>query len=83
MKPACVKCQVEMKTAQTGAIVITTAYDPPQPYEAYNADVLICPKCGIEIVAGYGNNPFARSGEPAIYAAAQDENAVFGHERAR
>ena len=83
MKPACVKCQVALKTEQIGAIAIFTAYDPPQPYEAYNCDIAKCPKCGLEIVAGYANQPFARSGDSAIYDAAQQDNVVFIHEKAR
>ncbi len=83
MKPSCVKCQVTLRSERIGAIAIFTAYDPPHPYEAYNCDIMKCPKCGVEIISGWANQPFARSGDKAIYEAAQQDNAVFIHEESR
>ena len=54
--PICVKCNLKMKPDTNGVTVLLMAYDPPQPYEAYAADLVKCPNCGIQVIAGYAFN---------------------------
>lgn len=51
----CTKCQVALKPVDNDTVVIETASFGP--YKVWNADTLKCPKCGIEIVAGFGQKP--------------------------
>ena len=55
MKLVCVPCETELKPKVNGAVVIETASFGP--YKVWNADVWICPNCGHETVAGFGNGP--------------------------
>ncbi|MCJ7826463.1 hypothetical protein MUP56_02510, partial [Patescibacteria group bacterium] len=58
-KMVCIKCECELTPKQSGVRVVEYFLNPPQPYKLWCADLWSCPKCGIEIVAGFGNNAFA------------------------
>jgi len=67
-KLVCVKCQTEFRSplGDIGVLVIETAHNPPIPYKAWSADVLKCPGCGAEVVAGFPDRPLARDEAAAI-----------------
>ena len=52
--PICVKCNVSMFPKKNGATALLMAYNPPEPYEAYSADLLECPRCHYQVLSGYG-----------------------------
>ena len=54
-KMVCVTCQVELRCETNGTTVIETASFGP--YKVWDADTWKCPKCGVEIIAGFGNKP--------------------------
>ncbi len=54
-KMVCVACHVELRPEKNGTIVIEMASFGP--YKIWDADTWKCPKCGIEIVAGFGKVP--------------------------
>ena len=54
-KMVCVNCHVELKPEANGILLIETASFGV--YKVWSADVWKCPKCEIEIVAGFGNQP--------------------------
>lgn len=54
-KMVCVSCEVELKPQENGVIVIEMASFGE--CKVWYADVWKCPKCEIETVAGFGNNP--------------------------
>jgi len=56
-KAICVYCQTEFKIIKTGAYVIDMFLQPPQPYKIWSADVWGCPRCGKQIVQGFGSKP--------------------------
>lgn len=56
--PICVKCNLEMRPDKNGVTILLMAYTPPQPYEAYDADLVKCPKCGVQIIVGKAHNAF-------------------------
>jgi len=58
-KPVCVKCQCELKPEWNG-IGVLDYFNPsdspePKPYEIWDADLWKCPKCGYELVVGFGD----------------------------
>ena len=50
----CKKCEVELQPKQNDVRVIEYFMDPPEPYKLWCADLWACPKCGYEIVTGFG-----------------------------
>lgn len=56
--PVCKKCQCEMKP-ETNGVGLLDMFQPsdapePQPYQVWDADLWKCPKCGAEVVLGFG-----------------------------
>lgn len=58
-KLVCLDCQVSYRIEKTGAFVLEMAYNPPQPYKLWQADVWRCPGCGRMTVAGFAESPVA------------------------
>ena len=62
-RPVCRQCNCEMRleTNGVGCLDMFRPPDPetPQPYELWDADLWKCPKCGVEIVGGFGSGPIA------------------------
>jgi len=56
-KLVCVKCQVELKPEHNGVKVVELFQRNEAIYKIWDADKWRCPKCGIEIVAGFGAQP--------------------------
>jgi hypothetical protein len=49
-----------MKVKRNGIELLEMAgAQNPQPYKLWQADLFMCPGCGIEIVSGYGQKPVA------------------------
>jgi hypothetical protein len=49
-------CNVEMRVARIGVDVIETAFNPPEPYRQYRADLYECPICSHQVAAGFGQS---------------------------
>lgn len=62
-KPLCIKCQTQFRVVKVGVTVARMFSDPPVPYNLTKADLLECPGCGTQIVAGYGKHPYVRHHE--------------------
>lgn len=56
-KMVCVNCHVEFRPEKNGTIVIETASFGP--YKIWEADTWKCPKCNVEVVCGFGQQPIA------------------------
>jgi len=56
-RPVCVKCEVEMRAEKNGVTVIDTEQD--KATQLWGADLWKCPKCGVKIVMGFGDKPWA------------------------
>lgn len=54
----CVKCEREMRPKKNG-IIVEEHSDHDKPYKIWEADLWACLHCGIEIIAGFGQNPAA------------------------
>ena len=60
---ACVKCRVFMVPKKTGVTVeegmpLTNQRDGPWgPYKLWMADLAECPRCGFELLLGFGRQP--------------------------
>lgn len=57
VQPVCVKCQVSMQPDINGVVVVEMSNNPPQPYRFWNADMWKCPRCGVQIVKGFCEEP--------------------------
>lgn len=69
-KPACAKCQRFLRPLQNGINVLegkpvisgarpgTSEEHLWEPYKLWRADLWWCEGCGVEIITGYGVNPF-------------------------
>ena len=53
-RPVCVKCEVDMRPEMNGVGLLDMA--DYGPVKVWDADLWKCPKCGIEVVAGFGSN---------------------------
>ena len=58
-KPLCIKCQTQFRNIESG-ITVVTMDGSNQPYELIRADLLECPGCKTQIVAGYAKDTYAR-----------------------
>lgn len=82
-RPVCSKCQVELRPTNNDAMVVDHAYDPPQPYKIWCADEWTCPKCGYQIVIGFGDSPIAHHFEPEfqpILSSIKAKNLILNFE---
>ena len=52
-RPVCIKCQCELKPEWNGVGVVD--YAEYGPYKIWDADLWKCPKCGYELVVGFGD----------------------------
>lgn len=67
-RPICVKCECELRPDENG-VGLLDMFNPsdkpdPQPYQIWDADLYKCPKCGYEVVVGFGNNAVAHHFDP-------------------
>lgn len=53
-RPVCVKCQLEFRCVKNGVSAVFMSGNPPQPYQIFDSDKWQCPKCGFEILSGFG-----------------------------
>lgn len=60
--PVCAKCQVDMRCKKNGVGVVDMA--DFGPCQVWDADLWECPKCGFQVVAGFGQKPIAYHYEP-------------------
>lgn len=51
-RPVCVKCQVEMRCRESGVGCLDMANFGP--YKIWDSDFYECPKCGYQILTGFG-----------------------------
>ncbi|MCJ7829346.1 MAG: hypothetical protein MUP81_06370 [Dehalococcoidia bacterium] len=60
-RPVCVKCEVELRPKKNGVGCLDYAYWGEEKKEErcqiWDADLWECPKCGYQIVEGFGVNP--------------------------
>jgi len=61
-RPVCAKCSCELRPEKNGVGVLDMAEFGP--YELYDADLWRCPKCGMEVVGGFGYNSISRHSDP-------------------
>lgn len=57
-RPVCPECQCEMRPETNGVGVLD--YNDNGPYAIYDADLWKCPRCGKEVIGGFGQGPIAR-----------------------
>lgn len=66
-RPVCKKCECEFRPEENGVGCLDmfnpSDHSEPQPYQIWDADLWKCPKCGIEIVIGFGQQPIAEHWE--------------------
>jgi hypothetical protein len=60
-RPVCVKCECELKPEKNGVQVVEIV--DGNPYQVWDADKWKCPKCGVEIMAGFGIDAWTHRGE--------------------
>ena len=56
-RPVCVKCNCELRPETNGVGVLDM--NDNGAYELYDADLWKCPRCGMEVVGGFGYNPIS------------------------
>jgi len=80
-RPVCAKCECEMRPERNGVGLLDmfNPSDKPdlQPYQLWDADLYKCPKCGCEIVTGFGCNAIAQHWEENDQLA----RTITGYER--
>lgn len=55
LHPICIKCECEYKPKKSGVYVELMA--KWGSYEVFMADLLECPRCGHQVISGYGDRP--------------------------
>lgn len=53
-RPVCVKCQVEMRCKESGVGCLDMANFGP--YKLWDSDLYECPKCGYQVLTGFGDH---------------------------
>lgn len=61
-RPVCTKCCCELHPETNGVGVLDRANGVD--YELFDADLWKCPKCGMEVVGGFGVGPISAYYEP-------------------
>lgn len=59
----CPKCELELRAKKNGVPVESMA--DFGSYQLYMADLLYCPSCGLEIIAGLSPKPLAEHHQPS------------------
>lgn len=54
----CVECELEMRPLKNG-VFAEEHCDYDKPYKIWHCDLWQCPKCGRQILAGFGLDPVA------------------------
>ena len=86
-KIVCVKCEVELYPECNDTVVIETAKClDNKPYKLWFADIWKCPKCGMEVVCGFGNGPIAEHYQEGFeermkQICGDSRRVVFDHEQ--
>ena len=60
-RPVCAECEVEMVPETNGVGVLDMAEFGP--HQVWDADLYKCPKCGFEVIVGFGQAPLAEHHE--------------------
>lgn len=67
-RPVCRKCRCELRPEMNGVGVLDmyrpADADKQQPYTVWDADLWKCPKCGIEVVGGFGRGYISDHNRP-------------------
>ncbi len=66
-RPVCVKCNCELHP-ETNGVGVLDVLENMDPYQIWDADLWKCPKCGIEVVGGFGGGPISSHLEPHFQA---------------
>jgi len=56
MKLVCASCKV-LYIPKTNGVYVEELLEDGSPYKVWLADLLICPICKVEVIAGFGQNP--------------------------
>jgi len=70
MNYVCAPCMLSFKPKQNGVYleermkIGPESWGPYAPYKLWVADLLECPSCGAEIIAGFARHPLAEHYEP-------------------
>ena len=72
-RPVCAACQVDMRPEKNGVGVLDMA--DWGPCNLWDADLWECPKCGHQIVSGFGDNPIS-----AHYMKEEFERLIKGYQ---
>lgn len=59
-RPVCVKCNIELMPERNGVTVVDWYRENQEIYQLWDADLWKCRKCDMEIVVGFGGDPYAR-----------------------
>lgn len=62
----CPKCQLQMRPKTTGVAV--EEMNEQGSYKLYSADLLVCPHCQFEVLAGFPDKPIAEHFHPAYHS---------------
>ncbi len=54
MYRACVPCATYLRPRKNGIVVLETFEDGEKPYKIWMADLFECPKCGHQMIDGFG-----------------------------
>ena len=78
-RPVCAACQVEMYPERNGVGILDMA--DYGPVDLWNADLWECPKCGHQIVSGFGANPisshYKKDEFPRLIKSYQDRSIII------
>lgn len=55
--PVCIRCYCDFKIEESGVYCVETAGRERRPHQVWKCDMWKCPKCGVEILQGFGQEP--------------------------
>jgi len=83
-KSVCVKCEQELECEKNGVVVVEMMHQNTEIYKLWEADLWKCGKCKVEVVLGFGNQPYMEHYEGDIQATLQklvDDGRVIVYDK--
>lgn len=71
----CVRCQVELRPKKNGVGGLLMSANGP--HQIYDADLWVCPTCGIEVLLGFGRHPLRADHQPDFHEAIESYPQVM------
>lgn len=68
-KPVCIECEEKMELINGISLLEYIDEEKTKPYKLWNADMAVCPECGVQVIFRFADAPAAQDHEEGFAAA--------------